>query len=167
MSGEGLPEEEVRPQEIASRLLRQFACRKASITFVPSPASAGIQQHIARKPLQPLLNQPQHSALPRLRLHCWCFSASQADPGPLSYLSHLQHSATTLPSSKPHDRCLLSLTLRKQLPLLCAYLSPLPTNLLACPSLFSCLGCRAPCRPLDCLARRLAPSRPSLTKVWL
>jgi hypothetical protein len=71
-----------------------------------------------------------------------CFSASQAHPGPPSYLSS---PALRCNAPIPHDRCPLSLTVRARLPLLCAPLSPSPARPTPPTAAPWCPGCRAPC----------------------
>ena len=176
MSGEGPPKEEARPRRLhraffvslragGQQLVFSFTCTAQQHSTLPDARTAAISSTPA----------------PRAA-HCWCFrqtgtpfdhlqcfSASQADPGPLSYLSHLQHSAATLPSPSPHDRypLSLSLTLREQLPLLCAPPSPLPA--LSPARLSLSLGARPAALPAGPWIACLAASRPSrhyTTSVW-
>jgi hypothetical protein len=147
MSGEQTQKRRCVAGDCSARLLRQFARRRWPASHLFSPFTSQQQSSILQAPRSKApapVQTPQHPAFLRccccpllvfpgneerpLTTSSWCLSASQAHPGPLSYLSSpaLRCHAPIHKAPTTDDRRPLSLTLRTQLHLLCARLSPLP-----------------------------------------
>jgi hypothetical protein len=160
MSGERAKKRRRAPGDcIGSRLLRQFACRR------PASRLSSFTRTLCKTPRRPI-PAPCDTAFAAHRCWCFrqtgtalttssCFSASQAHPGPPSYLSS---PALRCNAPIPHDRC----------PLCSARLCRHRQHVRRLPQ--PPLGARAaalPARPLDCLPRRPAPFATPTTNVWL
>jgi hypothetical protein len=155
-------------QEIAARAffvssLAGGGQQQSSILQAPrskAPAPVQTPQHPAflRCCCCPLLVFPGNEERP-LTTSSWCLSASQAHPGPLSYLSSpaLRCHAPIHKAPTTDDRRPLSLTLRTQLRASVAIASPL--SCCPRPSLFRVRDPALPARPLDCLPRPLRAFR--------